>query len=308
MKSKDSKEKVYTIKPNYSTIVSRFLWSILALLLIGLLMGGLAWKELILVYPSDIRDARGVIVWFFLNMSTPHAVLYLSVIIGSWCILSEGSARYQLWLLKQSWGGLLLGFLAAQGVSVVIIGIAIYSSSPNDFVPPQNSLHTPMQSQLFAFSLMSTVYICWFGYKMAWRSYRSLGAMTYQDRYHADVRAMESKTSGQLWDRSIEPVVKSFLGSDGSKPRYGFLWGIIIGPLVFIISWVLGISSGVDALLGVSTFTVVPAGVLLFCCMAKIFDYKSMSAGGPYLIKSRDENSDDTIDFADTGVVKFNRS
>lgn len=254
--------------------------------------------------PDDVWDTTDVALWFTSSMMLPHLLLFISVSFLTIWILSLQNMKYCLWIVRQAVGGMIMSYLIIETISMTLLGLTFYTKPINFFATNSNTGTSQVQETMWMLSLSFVVIVAWFGYKTGWKSYRILGAQTMQQRYEEDMRIMEIKTSGRLWDRVTKFWLKKLLGFDGNKPR-GFAINIFFGLFIVFAFYAIYQSFDLEFSVPVALWFAPSVPVFFSAAVAKYRDGKYNLKRPSYLNKARDKDTVDEYDPSSKGIREF---
>lgn len=278
------------------------------ILIFSLFISILSKYNVIFTVPGKYMTLENFLPWSIQSLFIPHAILYVIVIASIWWILSLQDIKYIIWLFRQSIRSILFSFLALESILIVLIYMSLYMYNPNSWVRVIESQNmTPVQNSVMTFSMISVIVPVWVGYRIAWSSYRELGAKTMQDRYEDYLTKLEIKDSGQFWDKVVIPLFNKLTGADGHKPRFGLIWIFFIGPAIVIITWSLYNVLEQNTILSTGIFGILPITIIFHAAILKWYDPLAKKRI-PYLYCVRGPETVDEYDPESSGFRKFKRN
>lgn len=254
--------------------------------------------------PYGVQNTTNVFTWFMTAMFIPNALLFFSVACFSFWILPQSSVKYSLWLVKESFSALFVTFLAVETIIILLLGLSFYTNPVSFFIVNSATGLSPVQGNMWAASLTSTVFVAWFAYRVSWVSYRQIGAQTMQQRYEEDLRQLEVKNSGRVWDRFVSLRLRRIIGVDGRKPRM-FTLSMLMGIPFMIMFYALYMTFEIEFMIPLAIWYAPAMSVLFLASVAKYRDGRYASKHAPYLNPVRDWNTVDEYDPSSRGVRKF---
>lgn len=272
------------------------------MLVISFLMSFLSIKDILFMPPIEMAKTENAIQWLLLEFFIPYTILYFSSLLVGLSILSMQGYRYVKWIFKQASFPIMVNYLFMFLIVAAISAINVYA---NIRIPQlENSELNPMEKSLWLSILIMYAIPLWMGYKTAWKAYRELGAKTMQDRYEEKLEKLEIKNSGQVWDKYVTKIFNKVLGLDGEKPRGGFLYLLLVTPLLMILYGV-AVSIGVF-FYATSVYFIAPLILFIMMATAKYKDVKNTKRE-PFLFTVRYPDTIDSLDRTSKGMQRFDR-
>ena len=258
----------------------------------------------ILHKPNTIETNQDIGVWFVSSMVVPCFVVYVMSSVISVYILSQSSLSYTAWVVKESIMHLLVGFLTSLAFVVSVLALLSWSSYVDDFTIRSSTGTSIISEKIWLLSLFVPIFVAWMGYRVAWKSYRVVGAQTMQMRYEADLQRMEVKNSGRWWDKWVDIRIRSLTGADGSKPRMFVVYFFLSFFTVTLVYSIYQVSQ-VSIIIGALFFVVYPGWILFYAACSKWRDGRYASKHLPYLVPVRGKDTVDSYNPESKGSRKL---
>lgn len=273
----------------------------LASLVICLVIGIISVQWDMFKPPSDFNQRKEVGKWVIMSLVIPHFLLFSFSVVSSFVILPLKKTSYTVWLIKQSIQGVFTTFLVVELITVLLIVIVLYGAPDTFYNYNYEMGMKPITNYFWAISLYSMSIPLWMGYRAGWKAYRQIGASTMQERYEEYLEELEVKNSGQFWERVVQNKSQKFFGTDGKKPRGGFLWFIVISPMVYTLSFSLSLSFLDESFFAPVISSLLTFFIVIIMSITKSRDVRKKKLK-PYLIPVRDSNTVDEFRPEKSGV------
>lgn len=288
---------------NGKTPFARWGISIVVATAISLIASIGSYNNLFIHYPESFVDLQDILLWIVSSMAVPYIISFLLTSFLSLYIITQSSASYCLWVMKQGAGTLLMWMTVSIVFSFVFIGAIFDVLKPDDFFVTSRTLDD-MTYNVWLASLEAAMIVPWISYRTTWKIYRVVGARTMQQRYEDDIANMEIDNTGKWWDRFVTRSVKSITGIDGHKPR-GFIITILPLFILSIFSAVLGHDFGITAFIPITIIGFPVSAIALNAAISKYRDGKHNRKRPPFLIPVRGPSTVDKYNPASKGVRQF---
>lgn len=273
------------------------------MLFVSCFMGILTSQDHLFMAPENLGIHSNTFSWIAMELLIPYTVLYFASLLVGWFIISMQSYTYVKWIFKQSATPIIIHYFFMLFLVVAFSAMNVYSVI--NIPQSQSSDLNPMEKSLWLSVLLLYFVPMWMGYRVAWKSYRELGAKTMQDRYEEKLESLEVKNSGQFWDKYASTSFKRIFGLDGRKPRGGFTW-VVLAITLTLLLYTLAESLQIVFLYATGIYFVLPSILFFMMATAKYRDVKQ-GRHEPFLITVRYPDTVDDVDLSSKGRQRFDR-